>query len=475
MGARVGGRFILPALIAAASIYAVRAPVAGLEQLRVAREARLSEPAGPVRIAVVWPAEAPSCYVEGARAARDALNVGRHGGSWPPRIELVEVRGPKSARDLHARARAIAEDASILAVIGHDGSDEAISASVTYDESGLLFLAPNAMDQLLTRHMLERVFQTTPTDLDYARRVMDLVLSRAGARGAPPPSAVTDVPRAADAGAGAVNAVTGSAPSVRVAVVYPRSGYGEHFIESFRSVARRVAAVRVVLEVPYEVAGEESHEGLSPRSLSGGARFSDQLPLLRLDGRALDPHGRHGSPRGLPESEQRPLPYDMIVMPGSAPDALALIAALRGFGITAPVVGTDALDAVFRWSELEAGGAAMRSPSVPAGDVYIASIFAQAGPALGSVSRHGCADFSEDRLGVAGYAQVAILGAAVASAGSRDPKLVAVKLKSERFDVLGYSFVFDERGNIVFQGQPWVAKKLECDTAGLCRFHVDRP
>lgn len=478
-------RFITPALLAGALVWSERAPVSSLEQLSAERATRATSRAGPTRIAVVWPAGGPDCYVAGARAARDVLNAGRAVGSWPAPIELVEVREASSSAPTPQRARRVARDTSIVAVIGHDGSDEAITASVTYDEAGLVYLAPNAMDQVLTRHMLERVFQTTPTDLDYASEILELLLSAPQRVARRRPELEHFREPAPDAGV-RVGAETEAAEPLRIAMVYPRSDYGEHFLEAFQSLVRRDARARIVLEVPYELPDAVASDDTTRQRSVDDGQFAEQIALLGLDSRTLHPHGRAQGGRNSSGAERQQRPnYDVIVTPGAAPLALLLLTALRRFGIAAPVIGTDALDGTFRWGDLPAArdGNSTRpsSPEQLLSEIYIASIFRRAAPsgggpvAVARVARgpqpdESCADFRHDRLGMAGYAQVRILDTAIQSAGTRSPQLIAVKLKSLRFEALGYELSFDERGNIIFQRDPWILRQLRCDDEEVCRF-----
>lgn len=482
MTPRLWPRFITPALLAGALVYSERLPVASLQQLDVERAARAMSRAGPTRIAVVWPAGAPDCYVSGARAARDDLNAGRTAGSWPAPIELVEVRD--ASAPMPQRARSVARDTSIVAVMGHDGSDEAIPASVTYDEAGLVYLAPNAMDQVLTRHLLQRVFQTTPTDVDYANEILELLLSAPQGLGRRVPAleALREPLLAPDAGADAAPRDHAQPPRpLRVAMLYPRSDYGEHFLEAFHAVTRRDARVRIVLEVPYELPDEGAlDDSLQQRSVDDG-HFAEQIATLGLDSRTLHPLGRSREPRdSLAAARQQQPSYDVIVTPGAAPMALLLLTAIRRFGITAPVIGTDALDSTFRWDDLPASrdGNHQRpsGPEQALSDIYIASIFDRAGPVADSPRPDGaCGDYRRDRLGLAGYAQVAMLDEAIQSAGTRTPQLIAVKLKSQSFEALGYDLSFDERGNVIFQRDPWTLRQLRCDSQAVCRFVAPEP
>jgi hypothetical protein len=478
MAAKLWHRFITPGLLASALVYSERAPVPTLEELKGERAARTLTRAGPTRIAVVWPADSPDCYMVGARAARDVLNVDRGAGTWPPPIELVEVREPSSGDPGSGQARHIARDTSIVAVLGHDGSDAAIRASVTYDGAGLVYMAPNAMDQILTRHMLGGVFQTTPTDLDYSGKIIEFLLSAAYRWPRREGAAVRGLVPAPDAGVRGdrSNADGSESAALRVAVVYPRSDYGQQFLEAFQSLTDRDDKIRVVLQVPYDLPHERAPDRSERHPPRDAGHFAEQIALLSLGKDALDPLGRaDGAMVRSSEVADQSLGYDVIITPGAAPTAFLLITALRRFGITAPVIGTDALDGVFRWDQLPAAsGSNQHRPAGPEellSDVYIASIFRLEGSGLSSIASDGrCADFHQDRLGMAGYAQVTMLDAAIAGAGTRNPQLIAVKLKSQSFQVLGYEVSFDGRGNIIFHGDPWTFKRLRCDAGAVCGF-----
>lgn len=133
----------------------------------VERSELADDPPDTVRIAGVWPADQPQFFTA-IRRAVDEVNAA---GGVPVlsaarelkhvKIELAEFPESESAGPRYAE---IAQDSSILAVVGHRFIDDAIPASVSYNEGGLLYLVPTITSAVMTKHNFNTVIQMLPND-----------------------------------------------------------------------------------------------------------------------------------------------------------------------------------------------------------------------------------------------------------------------------------------------------------------------
>jgi branched-chain amino acid transport system substrate-binding protein len=70
-------------------------------------------------------------------------------------------------------AQKFARDLNIIAVIGHRKSSQAISASITYEQHGMVFLAPTATNLALTNHNFKYVFRLMPNNEKLSIKMTD--------------------------------------------------------------------------------------------------------------------------------------------------------------------------------------------------------------------------------------------------------------------------------------------------------------
>lgn len=126
-----------------------------------ARRISLAEAAdGPLVVSVIWPAS-NDLFREGIELAVTEIN------SAPGQVlgQPIEVRYHQEANTFdHTRntIRSIAQDLDTIAVIGHRNPAIAIPASLIYEQSGLLYLAPFTTSQKLTAHNFQLIFRMVP-------------------------------------------------------------------------------------------------------------------------------------------------------------------------------------------------------------------------------------------------------------------------------------------------------------------------
>lgn len=121
----------------------------------------------PIIIGIVDTSVPPSFFLEGVKLAVDELN--EEGGLIGRRIELIFYDDERSVKKGQHIARTLAENTDVIAVVGHIYSDVAISASVTYEENGILFISPGASGQDLIMEDSELTFRNIPSDEDIGR------------------------------------------------------------------------------------------------------------------------------------------------------------------------------------------------------------------------------------------------------------------------------------------------------------------
>lgn len=127
-------------------------------------------------IGISWSLNNPceATFVEGAQMAVDILNA-----KYPQRPiqlkkadesfqEMASESEVKRIRGQQQRtfeiARAFADDLDVIAVIGHRSSSQAIQASITYENNGIVFLAPSATHLSLNQHHFNYIFRLVPNN-----------------------------------------------------------------------------------------------------------------------------------------------------------------------------------------------------------------------------------------------------------------------------------------------------------------------
>jgi branched-chain amino acid transport system substrate-binding protein len=122
---------------------------------------------------------------DGALLAVETLNKtgGLRGHPVRLRSETLAVPGRPLREQAVAIASKLLQEEGLVAVIGHDGLDDALPAAIAYHRRDILFLAPTTTLSDLTRHGLDTVFATLPDNTDIstqtARIGFDIGLRRA--------------------------------------------------------------------------------------------------------------------------------------------------------------------------------------------------------------------------------------------------------------------------------------------------------
>jgi branched-chain amino acid transport system substrate-binding protein len=170
-------------------------------------------------VAIVWPKHVDLSFAEGVLLGVEEINAA--GGPLAGKIRLRLFEEPRDGSRAEDIARKIASYPDVVAVLGHEFSADAIPASVTYEDHGILFMTPTSTDPLLTLHGFSYVFRLTPDD----EMIADAIAHFAQLRG-----------------------------WQRVGVLYGRNRHGDSAAEQFRLQANKygveLAFFRSYLEEP---------------------------------------------------------------------------------------------------------------------------------------------------------------------------------------------------------------------------------
>jgi branched-chain amino acid transport system substrate-binding protein len=131
-------------------------------ELRAGRE----WPPQSVRVVVPWPKDGRISLIEGITLALEELNASS--SALAGRINVEFVDDPVVDSDHGRLARSIAADNDVVAVIGHEQSETAITSAVSYEHAGILFLSPKASLTRLTEHGFQYTFRLVPDDASFA-------------------------------------------------------------------------------------------------------------------------------------------------------------------------------------------------------------------------------------------------------------------------------------------------------------------
>lgn len=120
-----------------------------------------------VHMVVPWPQDGRISLIEGVTLALEELNASA--SPLAGRINVEFVNEPIVESDHGRVARRIAAEDSVVVVIGHEMSESAIAAAVTYEGKGILYLSPKASLSRLTEHGFQNTFRLIPDDPEFAK------------------------------------------------------------------------------------------------------------------------------------------------------------------------------------------------------------------------------------------------------------------------------------------------------------------
>jgi len=154
------GLLILLVLLAASGVGCGSGGCGGGRTVAEERAYRAARATGPILIGVA--ADPEGSMWRGIRMAVEETNAA--GGVLGRELRVVQRYDESSVAKAKLVAQQFARNLDIVAVIGHWGSDMAISASATYEFAGLLMICPAATSPKLTEQGFHLVFRTSPSN-----------------------------------------------------------------------------------------------------------------------------------------------------------------------------------------------------------------------------------------------------------------------------------------------------------------------
>lgn len=142
------------------------------------RVVRAAKGKGDLVIAAAWPwaLRAEIRYGEGLQMAIDEVNAA--GGIGGRQLRLAKYDDKESIDEGRVVAQKITSDPDVVAVIGHLQSYITVQVANTYDQAGLVLVAPTATDPELTGRGFARVFRATFNDNSVGRQLAEFTASR---------------------------------------------------------------------------------------------------------------------------------------------------------------------------------------------------------------------------------------------------------------------------------------------------------
>jgi len=127
----------------------------------ISERAQVISTSNEILIAIVDSSTVPSRFVDGVKLAIEELN---ESGTFAKPVKPIYFDDKGSLEKAQRIAWSIAENPNFTAVVGHFSSKIAISASITYENNGIVFIAPKATQGDLLRDKNEYTFRNIPSD-----------------------------------------------------------------------------------------------------------------------------------------------------------------------------------------------------------------------------------------------------------------------------------------------------------------------
>ena len=170
-GRRAAAAFLAVGLLPLAACAGKRTPA---EQ----REARAGSKDGDIVVAAVWPwaTRKEIRFGEGVDLAVEEINAA--GGIGGRKLAIRREDDRESVNDGLMVAQRIAQDPSVVAVIGHLQSYVTVPAAATYDAAGVVLVSPVSTDPDLTAKGYRHVFRVVNTNAQTGSRMADYAAQR---------------------------------------------------------------------------------------------------------------------------------------------------------------------------------------------------------------------------------------------------------------------------------------------------------
>ncbi|MCP4623620.1 MAG: ABC transporter substrate-binding protein, partial [bacterium] len=246
---------------------------------------------GEIILGVVDNTNKSSYFVEGVKLAVKDIN--QKGGALGKQIRILLLDDEGSLKKALAIAKKLSRNPDVVAVIGHDAdSDISLSASITYEKNGLLFISPWATQPELTQYNTSFIFRNVMSDDVTGRKMAEFADEYF----------FKDKDKIGPDGEIIKN---------RVAIVFDSESSAKRTIESFHGRAVELG-IKIVTEKSYYGWQEDFKHLISA--------------LMRGD------------------------EFDLLFLGGEIPSAAIFIHQLRAMGMKKPILSTDYIDSPELWS-----------------------------------------------------------------------------------------------------------------------------
>jgi branched-chain amino acid transport system substrate-binding protein len=131
-----------------------------------------------IAVAVVWPPHKDLSFVHGVIAGIEEINAQHGPVAGKIHLRTYDEDSVEVDDDAGGVARQVVKDPNAVAVLGHEFSETALPASLTYEHHGILFLTPKSTDPQLTTHGFRFLFRLTPSDRDIADAMTAVALKQ---------------------------------------------------------------------------------------------------------------------------------------------------------------------------------------------------------------------------------------------------------------------------------------------------------
>jgi len=135
--------------------------VASCKQDSISERAQRTNISTDITIAVIDSSSTPSRFIDGVKMAIQELNESGVAGKS---IKAIYYNDKGSLAEAQKIAWEIAENPNIIAAVGHFSSTIALSVSITYEKSGIIFITPKATISDLIRDTNTYTFRNIPSD-----------------------------------------------------------------------------------------------------------------------------------------------------------------------------------------------------------------------------------------------------------------------------------------------------------------------
>lgn len=162
-------------LFAVAALLALSAAGAGAVYWHDRTLLGFAPPEPVVRIGLVWSDLEGNRFLQGAELARQEINEA--GGLLGRRLEfrLEDVTGNETPRSAANVARRMARTDDLVAVVGHRDAESAVTASITYEERGVVYVNVAVPNDEVNKYAFRHVFSTIPDNETIGRQLATYV------------------------------------------------------------------------------------------------------------------------------------------------------------------------------------------------------------------------------------------------------------------------------------------------------------